>query len=175
MKARYLLVVRSTLIACVAIVAWAAIFAVAAKALTFEYDDFPGIIIGIIGSTSIYAFPAVIAVRDGHRVRVAALAGATVALVDATIGWAVSSAIGPGAPAPDSTPVVLLLSVITVVVVGAVTGLIAGIVPDASRGGRPREPNPGAPSTLTGPPAPYRWPQGACSCQAPAAYRAFHS
>ena len=118
---------RWILIACVAIVAFDAITAVAAKALNFGYTGFPW----IIGSTAIYAFPAVMAARDGQELRMSALAGAAVALVDATIGWAVGWIIGPGAPPPGSgSPEVLGLAVIAVVVVtvGAGIGLAAGLV-----------------------------------------------
>jgi len=79
-------------------------------------------------TTAIYALPAVMLVREGHDLGVAALAGATVGAVDATLGWAVSWMIGPGVPPPGSAPVVVLLTMITVVGIGALVGLASGFV-----------------------------------------------
>lgn len=116
---------RWIIISCVAIVAFDALAALAAKALNFEYGGFPGVLV----STAIYAFPAVMLALDGHGVSVASLAGATVAFVDATVGWAVSWLIGPGAPLMDSrSPEAVALTVTFVVIVGALVGLTAGFI-----------------------------------------------
>ncbi len=113
---------RWILLACAAVLVFDGVSALAAKAFDFAYGGFPGIIV----STAIYAFPAVMAVHRGHKLRVATIAGATVALVDATAGWAVSWLIGPGAPPADSrSPALLVLTATTVVVLGAVVGLAA--------------------------------------------------
>lgn len=121
------------IISCVAIVAFDAFGALAAKALDFEYGGFPGILV----STAIYAIPAVMLALDGHGLRVTSLASATVAFVDATVGWAVSWLIGPGAPPVDSRSAeAVALTVTFVVIVGALVGLTAGFI--AARVGRKR-------------------------------------
>jgi len=117
--------VRWTVIASVVIVVFDGVAALAAKALSFEYGGFPGILV----STAIYAMPAVMVALGGQGARSASLAGATVAFADATVGWAVSWLIGPGAPPADSrSPEALALTVLFVVTVGALVGLIAGLV-----------------------------------------------
>lgn len=110
--------------ACIAIVAFDAITAVASRELAFDPSGLPGLVV----STAIYAFPAVMVVRKGGDLRAAALAGATVALADASIGWALFWAIGPADPPPDGDGVVLVLTALTVVGIGAVVGTLAGIV-----------------------------------------------
>ena len=114
---------RWTLLACVAIVAFDLITAVADRTLGYDYNG----VLSLVVSTAIYAFPALKLAREGHDLRAAALAGAVVAMVDSTIGWAVATVIGPGAPPPGSHPAVIVLTAITVTGIGALIGLVAGL------------------------------------------------
>ena len=151
---------RWTVIACIGIVAFGAFSALADRTIGYDYEG----ILGLVVSTAIYALPAVMVARDGHRLRAAAFAGGAVAAVDATIGWAIAWAIGPGAPPAGSGPEVLLLTVISVVGIGALVGLAAGFVTRrvTGRGAHPgnrvaREAHSSAPRRARR----GRWPSGA--------------
>ena len=54
------------------------------------------------------------------------LAGALTGLVEATIGWAISWRIGPGRPETQIGPQDIALTIVIVVLTGAVFGLIGG-------------------------------------------------
>lgn len=57
------------------------------------------------------------------------LAGAVTGLVDATLGWSISRALGPGlGTAPQTTPVAVVLVALGVVFTGWVLGLLGGVI-----------------------------------------------
>lgn len=120
---------RWTLIGCAAIVVFEAGWSLAAAALDFEIGDFPQVVISASVETAIFILAAFGAARDAGRARAGALSGAIVAFAGATIGWAVSWLIGPGAPAPENqTPLLVALTVTTVTGLGAAFGLAAGVI-----------------------------------------------
>jgi hypothetical protein len=73
-----------------AIVLFDALAASAAEALDFDYA------LAVFGSFFIYGVVGHVVSRTEGDPRASALAGAAVALIEATAGWAVSAAIGPG-------------------------------------------------------------------------------
>jgi hypothetical protein len=114
---------RWVLLGGVAIVVFDTVMALAARTFGFEYGSPPGIAI----ATAIYFLTAFLAARQRGMVRTGGIVGAGVALVDATVGWAVSWAIGPGAsPAAYLTPEWFAVIAVFVVALGAVVGLGAG-------------------------------------------------
>jgi hypothetical protein len=116
---------RWAFIGSVAIVVFDVVAALAARPLGFEYGSTPGLIV----ETAINAVPAFLAAREAGTLRIAVLVGAAIAFVNATIGWAASWIIGPGAPADPANraPAIVVLTVIFVVGMGALIGLIAGL------------------------------------------------
>lgn len=55
-----------------------------------------------------------------------AVIGAILGLVDSTIGWAISWNIGPGRPKVDINSLVIAISVLFVMIYGAIVGFIGG-------------------------------------------------
>ena len=56
------------------------------------------------------------------------LAGALIALVETTIGWAISWSLGPGRPSAEVGPMAVIAVIPLVVLFGAVFGLIGGLL-----------------------------------------------
>jgi hypothetical protein len=78
-------------------------------------------------SLAIYGLVAFLVARRAGSLRAGVGAGAVVALADATVGWAVSWWIGPGAPDPGDDDVTsIALTVVAVVFTGAALGLCGG-------------------------------------------------
>jgi hypothetical protein len=104
------------------VITFDAIASLASKWLGFAYPK------ASIGSVAIYAGLGYVGYRFGG-LRVAMLTALAVGLVDATLGWSVSWAIGPGAvPPPKRTASVLALSgafAIGVDLIAAVLGVAA--------------------------------------------------
>ena len=114
--------VKFVLLSAAIVVVFDALASVASAAFHFPY------VYAGLGSVFIYmALALVVALRFGF-VRGLVL-GATLGLVDATIGWAVSWVIGPGrVPQGEFGLGVWALTLLSVVGVGALSGLIgAGI------------------------------------------------
>ena len=110
---------RWILIGCASVVLFDAVGALAADLLDFEY----ALLLPI--SFAIYLVTAFMAARAENAVRAGALAGACVALADGTVGWAISWAIGPGAPDPsDRAAGPVTATALTVVATGAAIGLM---------------------------------------------------
>lgn len=79
-------------------------------------------------SFSIYFLVGIYAARD-QAIAVGAFAGATVAAVEATLGWAVSWRIGPGRLADqDGDALTVIRAALTVVSIGALLGLLGAMV-----------------------------------------------
>jgi hypothetical protein len=112
---------RLTLLGCVAVVAFDALASVAADGLDFEYANLWPL------SLAIYVLFSFLVARRARSLKAGLGAGALVALVDATIGWAVSWWIGPGAPdsgVDDAAAIALTVAV--AVSTGAAVGLCGG-------------------------------------------------
>jgi hypothetical protein len=105
-----------------AIVVFDLLASVASRTIGFRYSY------ATVGSWLIYA---AFGFMIGRRVNVgaASLGVAIIALVEATIGWAVSWAIGPGRP-PNGIPSigVLAITVVLVTATGAIIGALAGVL-----------------------------------------------
>ena len=112
---------RPILVGCVTIVAFDAVGATAARHFDFNYSYLAPI------SFAIYAATAFLAVRESGNTTLGAVAGATVAFVDATLGWTASWLIGPGA-ADESSRGEVVMTAIVVVAIGTTLGFIAGRV-----------------------------------------------
>lgn len=63
-----------------------------------------------------------------NRLMAGTLVGAAVSAIDATLGWWVSSAVGPGRPEPGQPFVSIALVAVMVVVFGALSGAIGGML-----------------------------------------------
>jgi hypothetical protein len=112
---------RGALLGCGVIVAFDALASLAAEGLDFEYANLWPV------SFAIYGLVAFLVARRMGSLTAAVGAGALVALADATIGWAVSWWIGPGAPdAGDDDLASIAFTVVAVVATGAVLGLSGG-------------------------------------------------
>lgn len=100
-------------IGAVAVIAYDAVTALASHQFGFAYTR------AAVGSYLLYAMVGYFAAKsDG--LRSAVRAGATIGLIDASVGWAVSWAIGPGRPSNGAlTPVPWL--VIAVIVASSAT------------------------------------------------------
>ncbi|HET6577638.1 MAG TPA: hypothetical protein VFG66_04910 [Gemmatimonadales bacterium] len=78
------------------------------------------------GSFAVYAVTGSAAVQPGGLAS-AALAGLVVALIEATIGWALSWRLGPGRPPPERRNASSISTAIAVVTMtGAIVGAIGG-------------------------------------------------
>ena len=84
-------VVRGTLYGAAAVLALATIGSLASRALGFNYTALAPLSLGIFAGIGAY-------VGVAERVSRAAIVGAAVGLIDATVGWAIAWAIGPGRP-----------------------------------------------------------------------------
>jgi ribose/xylose/arabinose/galactoside ABC-type transport system permease subunit len=125
---------RLTLFGCVAVVAFDATASLAAERLAFEYANlWPA-------SLAIYGLFAFLVARRAVSVKAGLAAGALVAFADATLGWAVSWWIGPGAPDPGDNDdgASIALTVVVVVCTGAALGLCGGWL--GRRSAQPRSP-----------------------------------
>ena len=100
----------------------------ASKAFGFAYSSLAW------GSLIIYAAAGFFAARSGG-LRTAAQGGGAVAFVDATLGWAISWALGPGRPAAGYTGVGPILGTIALAwLTGIVSGFVGNLTAWAARG-----------------------------------------
>jgi hypothetical protein len=130
--------VRWIFTGCLVIVVYDVVAALAARALAIDYWTLEGwpLFLSLVPSTAIYIATGFLAARDTGKARMGALAGGVVAIADSTVGWALSWVIGPGAPpTDDQSPVLVVLTVISVAAIGAAVGLAAGLF--AKRVARP--------------------------------------
>ena len=112
----------------VAIVAFDALASAAAVRRGFPYAAAP------LGAFLIYAAVGFRAVRAGKGgVRIGALVGAAMGLVDATLGWAVSRAIAPEVSPTDVTVPRWMMVAVMVVLTGAIFGALGGFLARRSR------------------------------------------
>ncbi|MGH2943577.1 MAG: hypothetical protein ACRDLN_12475 [Solirubrobacteraceae bacterium] len=111
----------------VAVVVFDALAALASKTLEFDYA------LAELGSVLIYVAAGYAVGRVRGDLRACSVAGALVSLVDATAGWAVSAAIGPGR-IEGAGAFIVVATIVGVVLVGALLGWIGGRLARA-RGG----------------------------------------
>jgi len=77
-------------------------------------------------SFAIYAAIGIAACRMGGSIKSSAYAGLAVALFDGTVGWWVSSAIGPARIPPAAGPLLVVVTVAIVIAVDTVLAVAAG-------------------------------------------------
>ena len=112
--------VRFFALACAAVVVFDAVASFASLAIGFNYAH------SVFGSAVLYVVFAYFCAKRFGFWR-AVLLGAAMGLTDATLGWAISWAVGPGRPTEGTlAPSVFVLTAIAVVVLGALLGLIGG-------------------------------------------------
>ena len=100
---------------------------IASRQLGFPYTD------ATVGSYILYAIGGFLAARRAD-LAFAAQVGAVLGLVDATLGWAVSSAIHPNLPPmPRLTLAMWVFVAIVVVLTSVVCALVGGAVGRATR------------------------------------------
>jgi len=107
------------LLAPLSVIAFDAVASTASLALGFPYSY------ASIGSAVLYITFAYFAARM-FGFKVALLLGAVMGITDATIGWAVSWAIGPGRVPIDLTPSVWFYTALFAATLGVIYGLIGG-------------------------------------------------
>jgi hypothetical protein len=109
------------------IVLFDAVASMASRQLGFPYTK------AVVGSYVIYAIGGFLAARRAHLAFAAQL-GAMLGLVDATLGWAVSSAIGPALPPmPKLTIASWVVVCIVVVLTSSLCALVGGAIGRATR------------------------------------------
>ena len=117
---------------CAGILVFDLVGSLSSEALGFSY----GLLAPV--SFALYALVGFLAARAAGDARTGMLGGLAVAATDATLGWALSAAIGPGMPAAgDRDAALLVATAIGVAVTGAVLGLVAGLVGRRSASGGP--------------------------------------
>jgi hypothetical protein len=110
-----------------AIVLFDAAASIASKQVGFPYTN------AAVGSYILYAIGGFLAARQAD-IGFAAQLGAVLGLVDATLGWAVSSAIGPNVPSmPSITIATWVFVAIVVVLTSMVCALLGGAIGRATR------------------------------------------
>jgi hypothetical protein len=109
-------------VASLAVLALDTLGSLASKAFGFTYGSLAW------GSLIIYAAAGFFAARSGG-LRTAAQGGGAVALADATLGWAISWALGPGRPAAGYTGLAPILGTIALAwLTGIASGLAGGFI-----------------------------------------------
>jgi len=110
-------------VGCLAVLAFDLLGATASRWLRFPYSRL------VTGSYAIYTATGVVAAHIGP-VWTGIVAGAIVAFVDATIGWAISWWIGPGCPsaAASLSRARMIRIVALVTMMGAAFGLFGTVV-----------------------------------------------
>lgn len=112
------------------VIAFDAIASAASRLLDFSYSY------ATLGSAVLYIVLTYLAARR-YGLRVALLLGAAMGLVDVTIGWAVSWAIGPGRISIEGlAPTDWFYTGIFAIALGAVFGFIGGGIGALTRRGR---------------------------------------
>jgi hypothetical protein len=123
--------VRLILLSSAAIIFFDVAASLASRTLGFNYAK------GAVGSYFLYAVAGFLAARRTNLLFAAQL-GAVVGFVDATIGWAVSSAIGPIVPAtPHLTVTSWALIAFFVVLTSLVCALVGGAIGRATQRSSP--------------------------------------
>jgi hypothetical protein len=113
---------RWLIIGPVVVVAFDTLASVAARTFAFDYRMlWP---VGIILAVSV----AFLAAWNTGQLLAGVLAGFALEFTNATIGWAISWLIGPGAPEPTEGQSVTVMAVLVVVIVVTASGLVEGVI-----------------------------------------------
>lgn len=113
---------RILLVASIAVLVLDTFGSLASKAFGFPYSSLAW------GSLIIYAAAGFFAARGGG-LRTAALGGGAVALVDTTLGWAISWALGPGRPLAGYGGMGPIAGTIALAwLTGIASGLVGGLI-----------------------------------------------
>ncbi len=113
---------RILVVASIAVLVLDTFGSLASKAFGFPYSSLAW------GSLIIYAATGFFAARGGG-LQTAALGGGAVALVDTTLGWAISWALGPGRPLAGYTGMGPIAGTIALAwLTGIASGLVGGLI-----------------------------------------------
>lgn len=120
---------RVALIGAISVLAFDTLLSLASTALGFSYAN------GSFGSWLIYGAVGFFAARATGQIRHSAAAAALVGATDASLGWWISSLLGPGklpGTVPESTTIPVIIfavcfAVITATVIGSLGGLLARV------------------------------------------------
>lgn len=113
---------RVLLLTGAAVLLYDGLMALASRQLGFDYGS------GVLGSLLIYAAAGFFGARAHKANRAGVLAGAFTGLVDSTLGWLLSAAIGPRVQQIETNPPDIIVVVWMVTLLGAVCGFVGGIV-----------------------------------------------
>lgn len=113
---------RVLLLTGAAVLSYDGLVALASRQLGFDYGS------GVLGSLLIYAAGGFFGVRARDTTRSGVLAGGFAGLVDSTLGWLLSTAIGPRIPQIETSPPDVFVAVLMVTLLGAVCGFAGGMV-----------------------------------------------
>jgi hypothetical protein len=127
--------VRGTVYGAAAVLALDTLGSIASRLAGFDYAVLAPVSFLIFAATGAF-------VGLAAPVGSAVMAGAAVGVVDATLGWAIAYAIGPGRPGPDEriTALGFVNTVLFVTCVAAVMAAVAGWIVGLLRRRRRRRP-----------------------------------
>jgi hypothetical protein len=114
---------RVLLLAGAAVLLYDGLMSIASVRFGFGYGSTPV----VLGSSSIYAGAGFFGARVRRRLRAGVLAGAVAGMVDSTLGLLLSALIVPAYPG-GATPPAITVVVVAVTCMGAVCGLIGGLI-----------------------------------------------
>ncbi|HEY0015856.1 MAG TPA: hypothetical protein VGC13_06035 [Longimicrobium sp.] len=105
-----------------AVLSYDGLMALLSRQMGFDYGS------GVVGSLLIYAAAGFFGTRARTAVDSGLLAGAFAGLVDGTLGWALSTAIGPRIQQIETNSPGIFVVVWMVTLLGAVCGFVGGMV-----------------------------------------------
>jgi hypothetical protein len=114
---------RVLLVSGAAVLLYDGIMSVASVRLGFDYGSTPV----VLGSALIYAGAGFLGARVRGRARAGAMAGAVAGLVDSTLGLLLSALMILGYPSVVTPPDIAVV-VVAVTCMGAVCGLVGGLI-----------------------------------------------
>lgn len=131
--------VRVALLSAASVLIFDAVAATASRVFGFPYA------IAVLGSYLIYLGAGYFGARSGRGIGVGVLTAAAAGLADATLGWLISAAIGPGRPSPEmaGNPGAIAAVVVFVPVLATAIGFVGALAAHLTR---PRQPSAAAPS-----------------------------
>lgn len=112
---------RVVLLSAAAILVYDTGMSAASRVLGFPYAS------AAIGSYVIYAAAGFFGARAGGGIGWGGLAGLAAGLTDATVGWLISAAIGPGRPPPGSGVILIAFAAVYVTALAGVVGILGAL------------------------------------------------
>lgn len=115
---------RVVLTAGAAVLVFDAVVATTSRLFGFRYES------AVIGSYLLYALAGYFGARAGGSIGAGILAAGAVGLVDSTLGWLISAAIGPGRPPAEAaaTPAAIAAVVMMVPLLAGIIGLVGAVI-----------------------------------------------